>query len=99
MEPIRAGNVAHINSHKSETTVEQLRPLVAELVSDIELGKEFNQELYNTILELDINHQMLHKMLNELDAFMQFDDVPNEVNFPYEEWITQLVLIDDNYKR
>jgi len=100
MNPIRVTNkITHINSHKSEITVEQLRPLVAELVSDIELGREFNQDLYNKITELDINHQTLQKMLNELNAFIEFDDVPDQVNFPYEDWLTQLILIDDNYKK
>ena len=100
MNPIRVTNsrTTHINSRKSETTVDQLRPLVVELVYSLELRNEFNQEIYNKLSSLDINMSVLQKMLNDLYSFIEFDDVPDQVNFPYEEWLTQLILIDDNYK-
>lgn len=100
MEPIRVTDekTTHINSHKSETTVEQLRPLVAEFVQNLEVDNFFDKELYDKIMSLDINKNMFNKMWNDLQMFMEFDDVPGEVNFPYEDWLPQLVLIDDNYK-
>ena len=101
MEPIKVNSidVPHINSHKSNTTIDELRPLVAEFVSKFELEGELNQSLLSKIKELDINQEVFNKMLNNLDSFLEFDDANNdEVNFPYEEWLPQILLIDDNYK-
>ncbi|MBP6914366.1 hypothetical protein KBB74_02640 [Candidatus Parcubacteria bacterium] len=99
MEPIRATtSITHINSHKSETTIDQLRPLVARLVYSLEINGEFETSIYNQIMELNINQGVFFKMLNDLNLFIEFDDVKDEVNFPFEEWLPQLLLIDENYK-
>lgn len=102
MEPIKVNNIdgiTHINSHKSKTTINELRPLVAEFVSQFELEGIINQDLIEHIKELDINQDIFNKMLNSLNSFLEFDDLDvDEVNFPYEEWLPQMLLIDDNYK-
>ena len=99
MEPIRATtSITHINSHKSETTIDQLRPLVARLVYSLEINGEFETSIYNQIMELNINQGVFFKMLNDLNLFIEFDDVKDEVNFSFEEWLPQLLIIDENYK-
>jgi len=99
VEPIRATtSITHINSHKSETTIDQLRPLVAKLVYSLEVNSEFETSIYNQIMALNINQGVFFKMLNDLNLFIEFDDVKGEVNFPFEEWLSQLLLIDENYK-
>lgn len=102
MKPIKVNaidGITHINSHKSETTIEQLRPLVTEFVSKLELEGEFDAVLLAEIQSLDINQNVFTKMLNDLDSFLEFHDVDTgEVDFPYEEWLPQMLLIDDNYK-
>lgn len=102
MEPIRVtidGRITHINSHKSKTTIDELRPLVVEFVSKIELDGEFNQQLAEEIQALDINKEIFTRMLNDLDSYLEFNDIEaDEVNFPFEEWLPQMILIDDNYK-
>jgi hypothetical protein len=101
MKPIKVNSidVPHINSHKSETTIDELRPLVTEFVSKLELKGEFDTELLAKIQSLDINQDVFTKMLNDLDSFLEFHDVDSdEVDFPYEEWLPQMILIDDNYK-
>lgn len=99
MEPIRATtSITHINSHKSETTIDQLRPLIEKLVYSLEVDGEFDTSVYNQIIELNINQGVFFKMLNDLNLFIEFDDVKNEVNFSFEEWLPQLLLIDENYK-
>jgi hypothetical protein len=91
--------ITHINSQKSTTTIDTLRPLVAEFVASLEVDNVFNQELYNKIVDMDINRQVFDKMINSIESFMEFDDVPDQVNFPYEEWLPQILLTDDNYKQ
>ncbi len=102
MEPIKVttnSKITHINSHRAKTTIDELRPLVTEFISLLEVSGEFNEELYNEIVNLDINVEVFAKMLNELDLFMEFDDIPDESNFPYQEWLPQLLLINENYKK
>lgn len=103
MEPIRITTVMtgveHINSHKSKVSEDELRPLVAEFVSKLELEGEYDIAILEQIQSLKINHEIFNKMLNELDSFLEFYDIDDdEVNFQYEEWISQMLLIDDNYK-
>lgn len=102
MEPIKVNainGITHINSHKSEVTMDELRPLVTEFVSKLELDGEFDVMLLEKIQALDINKNIFTKMLNDLDSFLEFYDIESdEVNFPFEDWLPQMLLIDDNYK-
>lgn len=94
-----ATGIQHINSQKSIVTEDELRPLVTEFVSKLELHGEFNTDILEQIQLLEINHEIFNQMLNELDSFLEFDDVDDdEVNFPYENWISRMLLINSNYK-
>jgi len=98
MNSIRATtSTTHINSNKSDVTIDQLRPLIAKLVNQMELNNEFDIDVYNEIINLNINQNIFFKMLNNLDLFMELDDTKDEVNFPFEDWLSQLLLIDENY--
>lgn len=102
MEPIKVttdSRITHINSHKSSVTIDELRPLVTEFVTMLEVHNNFSKELYDRIMGFDINKSVFVKMINDLESFIEFDDVPGEVNFPYEDYLPQLVLIDENYQQ
>ena len=43
--------------------------------------------------------KVFNKMLKELELFADFDENKDEIDFPYEEWLTRLILIDDNYRK
>lgn len=99
MEPIRITNekISHVTENKSSVTIDELRPLVAEFIHFLEIEGVFNTELYEKIISLNINKSMFNKMLNDFELHKEFDDVPDEASFEYEEWLPQLLLMDDNF--
>jgi len=92
-------NTPHINSQKSNIDMDKLHSLVMEFVSKFENEGLFNQDLYEQITSMDINMKVFDKMLKELELFADFDENKDEIDFPYEEWLTRLILIDDNYRK
>lgn len=92
-------NTPQINSQRSSVNMEKLSLLIEKFVAELENEGLFNQDLYDQITSMDINKPVFEKMIKELELFADFDENKDEIDFPYEEWLTRLILIDDNYKK
>ena len=92
-------HIQDINSQKIDVDMNVLENLVKEFVSKLENEGLYDEETYSKIEALGVNKKVLEKMTNALDLFSGFDEDKTSVDFPYKDWLTRLILINENYKK
>lgn len=54
---------------------------------------EFSEDLYNKLLSYGINKFEFDKMIERLETYASYDDPDKEsIDFPYENWISKLLV-------
>jgi len=87
--------ITSTKSLRSETRPldESFKEKLISFIDKLENRNIFDFDEYDYLLSYDINMQEFHKMIDSIKVFSFDDDNKNEINFPYEDWITKISTI------
>lgn len=70
----------------------QLITDIKQLVDELENKDSLNKKLYDKIVAYNINKKVLDQMIERVRVYASYDDNNTYINFPYEDWIDQLIV-------
>lgn len=82
-----------ITKQRIEVSTEKLEKELIKFINQLENDFFLDQKSYDQLIEYGINQDEFKKMIKEIEIFASYDENPDEIGFPYEEWIDRLLYI------